>query len=216
MLHSMEKSWFHKMFSPAQKSELAAAPSELDYTDAEVQFNLGLQFANGSEPKPDYAQAAGWYRKAAEQDHVLAQFNLGMMYLRGQGVARDEAQSAVWFGRAANLGDAGSQYILGVRCQRESMDCLPAMQSKARIEAYKWYQLAAGQGYKKSEIDCVTLTYKMTSEDVAEANHRVAQFVASRTNSHNPASTPSGPDENSTKPGCVITDLTAHFGPPTT
>jgi hypothetical protein len=177
MLVTMEKSWLGKMFSSPQKSGPAPTGPDMDVTNSEVQFNRGLQLATGSGAAQDYAQAAGWYRKAAEQNHGLAQFNLGVMYARGQGVARDDAQSAVWFGRAANLGDAGGQHHMGRNCQRASMDGLPADAPEARIEAYKWYQLSAAQGYKDSEGAYVTLTAKMTREDEAEANHRVAKFV---------------------------------------
>lgn len=174
----MEKSWLGKMFSSSQKPRPIAARPDVDYVDADVQFGLGLQFATGAGTAQDYAQAADWYRKAAEQNHGLAQFNLGIMYAKGQGVVRDDAQSVMWFGRAAKLGDAGGQYHMGRNCQRASMDGLPADAPEARIEAYKWYQLAAAQGYKDSEGAYATLTLKMTREDVAEANQRVASFVA--------------------------------------
>lgn len=173
----MEKSWLGKMFSSSQKIQPATARPDVDYTDAEVQFGLGLKFASGAGEAQDFAQAADWYRKAAEQNHGLAQFNLGTMYARGQGVVQDAAQSVVWFGRAANLGDAGGQYNMGRSCQRASMDGLPADAPEARIEAYKWFQLAAAQGYKNSEGAYATLTFKMTRADVAEANQRVASFV---------------------------------------
>jgi len=178
MLVIMEKSWLGKMFSPSKKSRLAAARSAVDYVDAEAQFGMGVQFATGAGAAQDYAQAADWYRKAAEQNHGLAQFNLGTMYARGQGVVRDDAQSAVWFGRAARLGDAGGQYHMGRNCQRASMEGLPAEAPEARIEAYKWFQLSAAQGYLDSEGAYAPLTVKMTREDVAEANQRVASFVA--------------------------------------
>ena len=178
MLVIMEKSWFSKMFLSSKKSRPAAARPGVDYLDAEVQFNRGLQFATGAGATQDYAQAADWYRKAAEQNHGLAQFNLGTMYARGQGVAQDDAQSAAWFGRAARLGDAGGQYHMGRNCQRASRDGLPAEATEARIEAYKWYQLSAAQGYQDSEGAYAPLTIKMTREDVAEANQRVAKFVA--------------------------------------
>src|ERR1019366_3428360 len=132
----------------------------VDLADAEVQFGLGLKFASGAGEAQDYAQAADWYRKAAEQNHLLAQFNLGMMYANGQGVAKDDAQSMIWFGRAANLGDAGGQYKMGRSCQRASMDGLPADAPEARIEAYKWYQLSAAQGYKNSEGAYVTRNFR--------------------------------------------------------
>jgi len=178
MLVNMEKSWLGKMFMPSQKSQPAAARSDADYVEAEAQFNLGLQFATGAGAVQDYAQAADWYQKAAAQNHGLAQFNLGVMYASGQGVVRDDAQSVAWFGRAAKLGDAGGQYQMGRNRQRASMDGLPADAPEARIEAYKWFQLSAAQGYKDSEGAYVPLTVKMTREDVAEANQRVARFVA--------------------------------------
>ena len=135
----MEKSWLGKIFSPSQKPKAVRVPPNVDFTDAAVQFSLGLQCASGAGAARDYAQAADWYRKAAEQNHSLAQFNLGTMYANGQGVVRDNSQSLVWYGRAANLGDAGGQYKMGRSCQRASLDGLPAEAPEARIEAYKWY-----------------------------------------------------------------------------
>ena len=178
MLGSMGKSFFSRMFRSSPKLPPVAARTEVDSLDAEAQFGLGLQFATGAGATKDYAQAADWYRKAAEQNHGLAQFNLGMMYARGQGVVRDEAQSRAWFDRAAKLGDAGGQYHMGRNCQRASIEGLPAEAPEARIEAYKWFQLSAAQGYKDSEGAYAPLTFKMTRADVAEAIQRVAGFVA--------------------------------------
>ena len=180
MLVIMEKSWLGKMFSPSQKTKSAMVPLDIDYTDADVQFSLGLKFASGAGAAPDYMQAADWYRKAAEQNHGLAQFNLGIMYANGQGVVQDDAQSGVWFGRAADLGDAGAQYKMGRRCQRASMDGLPANAPEGRIEAYKWFQLSAAQGYKNSEGAYAMLTFKMSRADVAEAIERVATFSSAK------------------------------------
>ena len=177
MLANMEKSWLGKMFKSSPKSPPAAIRSDVDCVDAEAQFHRGLQFATGAGAAHDYAQAADWYRKAAAQNHGLAHFNLGMMYARGQGVVQDTAQSAVWFGRAANLGDAGGQFHMGRNCQRASMNGLPADAPEARIEAYKWYQLSAAQGYKDSVGAYATLTFKMSRKEVAEAMQRVARFV---------------------------------------
>jgi TPR repeat protein len=178
MLLIMEKSWLGKIFSPAEKIKPATVAPDIDYADAEVQFGLGVKFASGGGEAQDYAQAADWYRKAAEQNHGLAQFNLGTMYAQGQGVARDDTQSVVWFDRAANAGDAGGQFNMGRCCQRASMDGLPADAPEARIEAYKWFQLAAAQGYKNADGAFATLTFKMTRADVAEAIGRVARFSA--------------------------------------
>jgi len=160
-------------FTGAAKGPAAAAIELINDAPGAV---VSIDIASGVGATQDYVQAADWYRKAAEQNHSLAQFNLGTMYANGQGVAKDDAQSMIWFGRAANLGDAGGQYKMGRSCQRASMDGLPADAPEARIEAYKWYQLSAAQGYKNSEGAYVTLTFKMTRADVAEANARVAKF----------------------------------------
>ena len=176
MLVIMEKSWLGKLLSRTPKTSPVSETTGVDCTDANAQFSQGVKCASGTGAAQDYVQAADWYRKAAAQNHGLAQFNLGTMYAHGQGVARDEAQSQLWFGRAANLGDAGGQYHMGKSCQRASLDGLPADSTEARIEAYKWFELSAAQGYKNSEGAYAPLTFKMTRADVAEAIRRVAKF----------------------------------------
>lgn len=166
---------------PASNPEMAS--SDPDYGSAETQFNLGLKFATDKGAAQDYGQAAEWYRKAAEQNHSLAQFNLGVMYAQGQGVARDAAQSAMWFDRAAKLGDAGAQFHLGDRCQRASFKQGPAEAAESRIEAYKWYRLAAAQGYRDSAEAWTNLTLNMTRADVTAGNQRVAAFEIGKSKS---------------------------------
>jgi TPR repeat protein len=176
MIVSMDKSWYRKMFSPPQKPDHEIPAPSADYADADVQFSMGLKFANGEGATQDYAQAAEWYHMAADQSHSLAQFNLGMMYANGQGVTRDAAQSAMWFGKAARQGDAGAQFNLGENCHRASIQGERENAPESRIEAYKWYRLAAAQGYMDSETAYKTLTLNMTREDVADGNQRVAKF----------------------------------------
>jgi TPR repeat protein len=178
----MDKPSLRKMFSSPPKPALEMAPPQGDHEDAEVQFHLGLKYANGQGKTQDYAQAAEWYRKAADQNHFLAQFNLGMMYAYGQGVARDAVQSRLWLDKAAQQGDAGAQFHLGDNCHRASFRQSPADASESRIEAYKWYRLAATQGYQGSDAAFSALTFNMTREDVAVGNQRVAAFAVGKPN----------------------------------
>ena len=180
MVVSMDKSWFQKLFSRPQPLDAHGFATNTDYGDAEVQFRMGLKFANGDGAAQDYTKAAEWYRKAADQRHSLAQFNLGMMYAQGQGMAADDAQSLVWFGRAAQQGDAGAQFNLGRRCHRASFRAAPKEATESRIEAHKWYHLAATQGYAGSEAAFNNLTMKMTREDIAVADQRVAAFAVEK------------------------------------
>jgi len=163
--------------APHSKDSLSQTTRSLaEAGDAEAQFSLGFCFASqGSEP--DYSQAAHWYQKAADQSHALAQFNLGVMYDRGQGIPRDEVRSMLWLGKAAQLGDAGAQYLLGMRRNRLGLAQEPAAALESRIEAYKWLQLAAAQGYGSSEAGCDTVALSMTHQEVIESRRRIAAFV---------------------------------------
>lgn len=181
----MDKPWYRKLFSRPQKPDLEVTHANADYGNAEVQFGMGLKFANGEGAAQDYAQAAEWYRKAADQSHPLAQFNLGVMYANGQGMMRDDAQSAMWFGKAAQQGDAGAQFNLGRSCHRASLGSLAKNAPESRIEAYKWYRLAQAQGYKDSDAGCETLILSiMTREDVAAGDRRVAAFEVEKSKLH--------------------------------
>ena len=75
---------------------------------------LGTQYANGAGVPRDDAQAAGWYRKAADQGLASAQTNLGARYASGRGLPADPAEAARWFERAARQRDASALFNLGV------------------------------------------------------------------------------------------------------
>jgi hypothetical protein len=177
MIATMAKPWYRRLFSDSQKSAPETTTFNADPENADVQFGLGLKFASSGVAQ-DFAQAADWYRKAADQSHALAQFNLAMMYAQGQGVARSDAESVIWFGKAARQGDAGAQFHLGKSCHRASLRGVPEQTTEARIEAYKWFHLAAAQGYRGSVTACTPVILGMTHADVAVAERRVASFVA--------------------------------------
>lgn len=177
MITTMDKPWYRKLFSHSQNPVTETATVTTDYENADVQFCMGFMFASSEGVAQDYAQAAEWYRKAADQCHPLAQFNLAMMYAKGQGVARDDAESVTWLGKAARLGDAGAQYYLGKTCHRASLTGAREQATESRIEAYKWFHLAAAQGYRGSVAACTPVILGMTFADVADADRRVAKFV---------------------------------------
>jgi uncharacterized protein len=72
-----------------------------------AQFNLGLLFLDGKGVPQNPAEAANWFRRAAEQDYTQAQHNLGAMYGTGQGVRRDLVQAYKWLNICAAKGNAG-------------------------------------------------------------------------------------------------------------
>ena len=74
-------------------------------------------YYNGVGVARDYAEAAKWYRKAAEQGHADAQYFLGSLYYNGQGVAQDEAEAERWFRKAAVQGHTKAIHVLFVQGQ---------------------------------------------------------------------------------------------------
>jgi alpha/beta superfamily hydrolase/outer membrane lipoprotein-sorting protein len=89
----------------------------------------------------DFAVAAQWWRKPAEQGYAPAQHNLGVLYLRGQGVPQDDAIAAQWFRQAAEQGYAPAQTNLGgLYDQGRGM-------AQDYSAAMHWYHKAAEQGY---------------------------------------------------------------------
>ena len=66
--------------------------------DPDAQFTLGKNYEAGrSGLKQNYAEAAGWYRKSAEQGNVYAQASLGILYHSGKGLPHDDVQAEMWF-----------------------------------------------------------------------------------------------------------------------
>lgn len=66
-----------------------------------AQVNLGTMYAYGVGVEQDYAKAAEWFKKAAEQGNAGAQFNLGRMYEVGDGVEQDSVKAADCYKKAA-------------------------------------------------------------------------------------------------------------------
>jgi TPR repeat protein len=60
-----------------------------------------------------FAEAARWFRKAAEMGFPDAQVFLGSAYEEGRGVEKDEVEAVRWYRRAAEQGDITAQSVLG-------------------------------------------------------------------------------------------------------
>ena len=125
--------------SPAMRYRQAEAG------DANAQFLLGLQFANGDGVVQDYAKARHWYGKAAAQGHAGAQNNIGILYFNGHGVAQNKSEAAKWYRRAAEAGNELAQGNLG--------ELLVTGQGveKDLIEGVKWLRKSAAQGNAQAQ-----------------------------------------------------------------
>jgi hypothetical protein len=97
---------------PGQAIVTPAEKSASD--DPETQFQHGEMYQTGRGVPQDYALAALWFRKAAEQNFAPAQCRLGILYAAGVGVPIDKAQAAIWFQKAAIQGYADAQEVVGL------------------------------------------------------------------------------------------------------
>lgn len=83
--------------------------------NADAQYLVGLLYdEGGTDLAIDRAEAARWYRLAAEQGHAAASNNLGLLHYRGDGVARDPEEALRLYRAAAAAGHARATHNLGV------------------------------------------------------------------------------------------------------
>jgi hypothetical protein len=86
-----------------ERNDYAAALKEWSAAaaigDPDASYWLGLLYARGHGVVANLADAAAWYRRAAEQGHAMAQHQLSLLHLDGY---RAQASSfARWYGAAA-------------------------------------------------------------------------------------------------------------------
>ena len=79
-----------------------------DYASA--LYNLGVLALEVEAPaKPDFAKAAGYFKRAAELGDGNAAYSYAVQLKDGKGLALDTAESARWFKRAADAGIISGQ-----------------------------------------------------------------------------------------------------------
>jgi TPR repeat protein len=133
--------------------------------NTEALLALGLKYKNGEGVPQDDAQAAVWFRKAAELGNSDAQMWLGFMYEEGHGVPKDDAQGIAWIRKSAEQGNAPAQIELGAAYQ------LGQGAPQDYAQAASWYRKAAMQGNADAQVFLGDL-YKQgkgTSQDDVQA-----------------------------------------------
>jgi hypothetical protein len=77
--------------------------------DEVAQYKLGYDYYLGRGIAQDYAQAAIWWRSAAEQGYADAQNNLGVLYNSGKGVPQSYSEAYFWENLAAARANGARQ-----------------------------------------------------------------------------------------------------------
>lgn len=68
----------HSASTASDQKSVAVIERQAANGDAAAQCVLGVRYEQGKGVPQDYAQAAAWYRKAAEQGDATAQYYLGV------------------------------------------------------------------------------------------------------------------------------------------
>ena len=144
------KKWYQKAAAQGQEDakknlERLLAAEKKQEENQQKQAEVWYQDGERARNEQDYANAAKWYRKAAEAEHAEAQNMLGWCYDTGTGVPINHEEAVKWFYKAALLGHIVAQYNYGqlLRVGR-GID-------KNEIEAAMWYRKAAEGGYADAQ-----------------------------------------------------------------
>jgi TPR repeat protein len=119
--------WAQTPTAPKESAEVAAIRVKANAGDAQAQSTLGMSYLDRGVPQDD-AQAASWFRKAAEQGLADAQNILGAMSERGWGVPQDFVEAHKWLNLAASRASAAYQ-----RTYAETRDRVAKKMTRAQI-----------------------------------------------------------------------------------
>jgi TPR repeat protein len=121
------------------------------------ELELAADYFAGSGVPKDLAQAAYWYRKAADQGNPAAQVYLGYLYTVGMGVPQDVAEAIQWYRRAASSNspqaevNLAAHYMQGEGVKQDTAEALRLLKSASekgygRADAYLGWASYRGSG----------------------------------------------------------------------
>ena len=103
-----------------------------------AQSILGCWYSEGEWMPKDYAEAVGWWRKAAEQGDAEAQGNLGVAYRDGRGVPQDLVLAHMWLNLAASSSAGSKQEEYTSEREVAARRMTPQQIDEARALAQQW------------------------------------------------------------------------------
>jgi adenylate cyclase len=109
---------------------------------ASAQYKYAKAFRDGSGVTADPAEAARWFRVAADQGYAKAQRHLGSRYAQGEGVEQDTVQAIMWLMLAAEQGLATAERSL----EQVLATASPEQRNEAERRVRTWQtQISGGQ-----------------------------------------------------------------------
>ena len=132
----------------------------------EAEFNIGVMESRGEGATGEVDQAAAYehFERAADGGHVPAQNGLGVMNLHGQAnTTRNATKARQYFQMAADQGDCDGMANLAAILTNGDASTTPGGHHrsaseiiedkiKAKVEAFRWAELAAAGGHTKASI----------------------------------------------------------------
>ena len=172
--------------------------------EAEAQYQLASMYWEGRGVERNPPQALTWYQRAADRGHREAQVKVAELYERGEGISQDYVQASRMYAKAAEQGDPKSEirlaqlYLMGQgvpqnyaeakklleRAGKEGCrSSVPARQdilgrarvTTDRVQAHKWFNLAAAQGHKHAATLRQIVAMEMDRDQVVEAQRLAAE-----------------------------------------
>jgi len=138
--------------------------------DEEAQLAVARAYEKGEDTTVDTAEAAKWYRAAAEQGNLEAQFRLGRLVQDGApGLKQNPEAAAKLYEGAAKQGHVEAQNWLGYAYQHGLG--VP----KSKENAMLWYSRAAEAGLAEAENN-LGLMYLNAKGDARDLDKAFAMF----------------------------------------
>ena len=126
-----------------------------------AQFNLGVLFEKGLGVAQDYAQAARWDMKAAEQGDEEAQYNVAVLYEKGTGLSLDLDKARYWYDKvlANPRVDRGA-----LETKRRARQRLASLATPEEVTAYEGGRFVLR---RSSSGDCVVALQGVASREAS-------------------------------------------------
>lgn len=146
----------------------------------EADYQMGILYRDGvmeDPPRPDYIQAAYYFRNAADNNHIQAAYEYGLMCLRPSGRFRKNFRNAEkYFTIAAEGGLAAAQYMLGYMYRtgladkdlHKAVECL----EKAKAQSHSYSALELASLYQQPECRNYQRAYECAK---IAAGHGIAE-----------------------------------------
>jgi hypothetical protein len=135
-----------------------------------------VQAGESSAAQHELAEAAAWYRKAADQGSVPGEMHLAALYRDGgKAFPRDMTQAAAWYRKAAEQGDPAAQGTMG------TLYSVGQGVPRSDVEAYYWLDLAAAvksPAQAQYAANRQVVGTRITADELADVEDRVAKWKA--------------------------------------